>query len=119
MPEVIVKSRQDLIPATMKKEFAGILQDAVAQELSVPGTQAELRRDEVEVDFAEFSPFAATNGIDCAIAVEANLYPERAGKEQEYSDRLGEWLCGLFPVRGARCYIWVRLAPGGFTEFRT
>lgn len=119
MPEVIVKTTQGLIPETMKREFGAILQSAVAHTLSVPGTQAKLHPDEVEVDFQEFSPFAARNGIDCAITVTSNLYPERDGKADEYAKHLEEWVRPSFPVHDVRFYVWVNLVQGGFHEGRS
>lgn len=120
MPEVIVKYRPGKpIPPAMRPWFRGPLQDAVAEVLGVPDTQAALRADEVEVDYQVFGPDAATNGFDCAITVTANLYPERAGKEQDYAERLGEQLQNAFPCRGWRCYVWVKLEPAGFKEFHT
>ena len=118
MPEVIVKTTAGLIPNSTKREFATILQDAMAKTLSIPGTPAELRPDEVEVDFQEFGQFAATNGFECAITVTANLYPERDGKADEYAGRLEELIRGPFPVRNARFYVWVNLVQGGFREGR-
>ncbi len=119
MPEVLVKTARGLFPEEKKSIFAILTQLVVAETLSVPGTAAELKPDEVEVDFATFDPEAATNGFGCAIKVEANLYPERAGREQEYSDRIAKELRPHLPYGHYRCSVWVRLAPGGFTEFRT
>lgn len=120
MPEVIVKTTPGLIPDIVKSKFAGILQGAVAETLSVRWAQAELRPDEVEVDFQEFSPSAARNGIDCAITVTANLYPGRDGKADEYAELITLRLKSKFPTQTllGSWYIWVLLAQGGFRESR-
>lgn len=121
MPEVIVKTTPGLIPdLVMKHSFADTMQGVVAEVLSVPGTQAELHRNEVEVDFQEFSPFAMRNGIDCAITVTANLYPERDGKADEYAKRIMKLLSQKFYVHVLGVYhVWILLAQGGFRDSRS
>ena len=118
MPEVLVKTTPGLIPdLVMKARLAGVLQEVVAGTLSVPGTQAELHPNEVEVDFQHFSEFAARNGIDCAITVTSNLYPERDGKAEEYAERIMKLLPQKFHTHTlGNYYVWVLLVQGGFRE---
>lgn len=118
MPDVLVKHQRGLFPEEKKLSFAVLTQIVVAETLNVPGTAAELNADEVKVDFATFDSGAATNGYGCVIKVGTNLYPERAGREREYSDRIAAELRPHLPS-GYRCCVWVRLALGGFTEFHT
>lgn len=120
MPEVIVKTTPGLIPDFSKGRLAYALAETVAEVLSVPGTQAELHLGEVEVDFQEFSSSALRNGIDCAITVMSNLYPERDGKADEYAERIELQLQSKFPTSTllGSWYVWVLLAQGGFRENR-
>ena len=115
MPSVIVKlAKHEVLTPAQRRSLGPELQRIVAEVLSVPGTQAELWANEVEVDYVVAGPDARMNGRDMVITVEANQYPERTGRAQEFSDSIKKSLKGtiIFPTRWN---VWVRLAEGGWS----
>ena len=118
MPEVRVKlASKQILTKRQRLNLGSQLQILVAGTLSVRGTQAELHPEEVEVDFVIASLEARMNGLDAIITVEANQYPERAGRAQEFSDLIRKLLQQniCFPLPENRWNIWVRLAEGGWS----
>src|SRR3989344_452105 len=114
MPEVIVKlANRKIINPKQRENLGRQLQMIVAGILSVEGTQAELHACEVEVDYIVASSAAWMNGLDIIIKIEANQYPERAGRAQEFSDAIKTLLSGNMyfpPISSDRWNVCVRLA---------
>ncbi len=118
MPEVRVKlTKEQILTPQQRRDLGPQFQMFVASVLSVPGTQAELRPEEVEVDYVIASPDACMNGLDVVITVEANQYPERAGRAQEFSDKIKELLQAppSNSLPKGKWNIWVRLSEGGWS----
>lgn len=119
MPEVTVKlAREKVFPLEKREDFNPYLQKVIADVLSMKGTQAELRPEEIEVDYVVAGPGSCMNGLAMIIKIEANQYPERAGRAQEMSNRLKVLLSQsiFFPdLPNHRWNVWVRLAEGGWS----
>ncbi|MBI2582642.1 hypothetical protein HYV98_00040 [Candidatus Azambacteria bacterium] len=122
MPKVFVEYRRELEP--WLPLLAQLLPTAVAEALSVPATEAELRPSEVEVRFQEIGPNDVTQGYDVMVIVFANEYPEREEILDEASAALAARVVGCIhtpvgdtPVKRTKGHVWITLVKGAFTEW--
>jgi hypothetical protein len=100
------------------KQLIDNIPKIVAEELSVPGTEASLTPTEIEVRVETIGPYDITNGKDLMINIIAKDYPERKRNLNERRIHIRDRLVMLAPCSVIRkSYVWVHLSDSSYDEF--
>ena len=109
----------DAINEDLFSQYANGLRDLVAGALTCDDAGGNLASNDIEVSFRirdENRDFDGKTKYDVQITVFANYYPLRQDTLQDRTDHINRGVVDIFPG-GLTGYVWVLLAPAGFSEF--